>query len=100
MQKFNLVAGIFTLLAAAGPSFAQEPSHSQFHQIQLAQAYACGKTCGRVSSCREAVYQWCICGYSRADGDKDGIPCEAVCGQSTPTTLERIKSYKRELGCR
>jgi hypothetical protein len=35
-------------------------------------------TCKSVSTCEEAVELWCG-GYSRADGDGDGIPCENVC---------------------
>ncbi|MDQ2094290.1 excalibur calcium-binding domain-containing protein [Rhodalgimonas zhirmunskyi] len=66
----------------------------------LAQNYSCGKTCGRVRSCKEAVFQWCACGYSRADGDNDGVPCEKLCGQGTKVNRERVKQYKRELGCR
>nr|WP_245813386.1 MULTISPECIES: hypothetical protein [Roseovarius] len=51
-------------------------------------------------SCKEAVYQWCVCGYARADGDNDGIPCEKQCGQSSKVNLERVQAYKKEFGCR
>ena len=36
------------------------------------------QSCKAVSTCEEAVQMWCG-GYSRADGDDDGVPCENVC---------------------
>lgn len=82
------------------PSLAQAQSMPRDGFYQLAQLYACGLTCGQVSSCREAVYQWCVCGYSRADGDRDGVPCETVCGQSSASSLARVRELKEEFGCR
>jgi len=35
------------------------------------------RTCQAASTCEEAVEMWCG-GYSRADGDGDGILCENV----------------------
>lgn len=52
-----------------------------------------GGTCKTVSSCEEAVELWCG-GYSRADGDGDGIPCENVCG-SRP----QVNAIKQKIGC-
>lgn len=42
---------------------------------------SCGsKTkCGQMISCEEAKYYLNSCGVSRLDGDKDGVPCEALC---------------------
>lgn len=37
------------------------------------------RSCSAASSCAEAVELWCS-GYTRADRDKDGIPCESLCG--------------------
>lgn len=37
------------------------------------------KTCGQMVSCAEAKYYLDNCGVSKLDGDKDGIPCEALC---------------------
>ena len=51
------------------------------------------RSCKAVSTCREAVIMWCN-GYGRADGDKDGIPCESVC-----SSLEQVNAVRRELGC-
>lgn len=92
---------IFLFLLALPISVgAQDASLSVLNEFQLAQSYSCGRTCGKVRSCKEAVYQWCVCGYARADGDNDGVPCEKHCGQSSRSSLERVKSYKKELGCR
>lgn len=52
-----------------------------------------GATCKTVSSCREAVELWCG-GYSRADGDGDGIPCENVCH-----SREQVQEIQKEIGC-
>ena len=51
-------------------------------------------TCKQVSSCEEAVALWCG-GYSRADGDHDGIPCENVCH-----SIEQVEEIKQRQGCR
>lgn len=51
------------------------------------------RTCKQVSSCREAVELWCS-GYSRADGDRDGIPCENVCH-----SREEVEEIRAEIGC-
>jgi hypothetical protein len=50
-------------------------------------------SCKAVKSCREAVILWCG-GYSRADADSDGIPCENVC-----KTLAQVEPFKKEIGC-
>jgi hypothetical protein len=74
----------FSASAALAREVAQPPP------IRLAQAR---RTCKSVSSCREAVILWCS-GYSRADADDDGIPCENVC--PTKTLVDRIRA---EIGC-
>ena len=51
------------------------------------------RTCKQVTSCEEAVILWCN-GYSRADGDNDGIPCENVC-----STREQVNEIRRVIGC-
>ncbi|MFZ1814918.1 MAG: excalibur calcium-binding domain-containing protein [Rhizobiaceae bacterium] len=51
------------------------------------------KTCKQVSSCEEAVRLWCS-GYSRADRDKDGIPCENVC-----PSKKLVDEIRRKIGC-
>jgi hypothetical protein len=58
-------------------------------QILLAQR----RSCQAVSTCQEAVEMWCG-GYSRADGDGDGIPCENVCRSKS-----QVDKIKEEIGC-
>ena len=50
-------------------------------------------SCKQASSCEEAVAMWCG-GYTRADGDGDGIPCENVCH-----SLEQVRKIKDDIGC-
>lgn len=44
--------------------------------------YSCGgKTvCRQMNSCDEAYFYLKQCGLGRLDRDKDGIPCESICG--------------------
>lgn len=46
--------------------------------------FACaGKTkCGEMNSCEEAKFYLKKCGVSRLDRDRDGIPCESICGSN------------------
>jgi len=43
--------------------------------------YSCSreKTCKEMNSCEEAYYHLHVCGYSKRDGDNDGVPCENIC---------------------
>ena len=99
MLRSSLARGLLRLAAVAalaGPLTPALPTPSS------AQEYSCPglRTCSKVRSCREAVHSWCVCGYRRADRDKDGVPCENVCGQSNAASLERIATIKAALGCR
>jgi hypothetical protein len=51
------------------------------------------QSCKAASTCREAVIMWCN-GYSRADGDDDGIPCENVC-----RSRAQVDAIKNEIDC-
>lgn len=43
--------------------------------------YSCSKTvCRQMNSCDEAYFYLKECGLDRLDRDKDGIPCESICG--------------------
>jgi hypothetical protein len=64
------------------PAFQPGPS------FMLARA-----SCKQVGSCEEAVALWCN-GYTRADSDSDGIPCENVCH-----SLEQVEEIKSRQGC-
>ena len=53
----------------------QQPAQNQ----QPSYSCNCSKTCGQMSSCREAYFQLNNCGCRRRDGDNDGVPCESIC---------------------
>lgn len=36
--------------------------------------------CGQMNSCDEAYFYLQQCGVGKLDRDKDGIPCESICG--------------------
>ena len=44
--------------------------------------YSCEirKNCSQIKTCEEAKFLLKECGFQRLDGDKDGIPCEKLCG--------------------
>lgn len=45
-------------------------------------ASKCGSKhlCKEMKTCEEARFYLTVCGVSRLDGDRDGIPCESICG--------------------
>ena len=45
--------------------------------------FRCGtkRFCKHMGSCSEARFYLTQCGLDRLDGDKDGIPCESICGR-------------------
>lgn len=63
---------------------------SEFGVLKFAQKKP---RCGDASTCEEAVIMWCE-GYSGADRDKDGIPCESVCG-----SLAQVQEIQEQIGC-
>jgi hypothetical protein len=50
-------------------------------------------TCKQVATCEEAVLLWCG-GYSGADRDHDGIPCENVC-----RSRDQVDAIRQKIGC-
>jgi len=46
-----------------------------------AQEFRCGtkSKCSQMVSCAEAKFHLASCGNKRLDGDRDGIPCNALC---------------------
>jgi len=40
------------------------------------------KYCKQMTSCKEAMFYLQQCGLKRLDRDKDGIPCEKLCGKN------------------
>ncbi|TWI55458.1 endonuclease YncB(thermonuclease family) [Pseudomonas duriflava] len=50
-------------------------------ETEAADVFNCSalKACKAMSSCAEAKYQLQHCGNTKIDGNRDGIPCEALC---------------------
>lgn len=40
------------------------------------------KYCSEMISCEEAYFYLNKCGHTERDGDKDGVPCEKICGSN------------------
>ncbi|MEZ5477011.1 MAG: excalibur calcium-binding domain-containing protein [Thiolinea sp.] len=46
-------------------------------------SFDCGKRyCKKMSSCSEAYYKFKECKQTKLDQDRDGVPCENVCGRN------------------
>jgi len=45
-------------------------------------AFTCAgkRTCGQMTSCAEARFYLSNCGVGTLDRDRDGVPCESLCG--------------------
>jgi hypothetical protein len=86
-----MALGLVGTAGAVGSLNQSPPSISieRVKEILMAQR----RSCKAVSTCEEAVEMWCG-GYSRADGDDDGIPCENVC-----RSLSQVEVIKKKVGC-
>ncbi|CAH0272249.1 hypothetical protein ROS9278_03699 [Roseomonas sp. CECT 9278] len=49
--------------------------------------WRCGEKtyCTQMTSCDEALFHFRHCGLLRLDGDRDGVPCERLCGRPAST---------------
>lgn len=61
------------------------PQHKALLQTQKPEKFsnlACGKKnyCSQMVTCDEAHFYLTVCGVKRLDTNKDGIPCESLCG--------------------
>jgi len=61
------------------------PQHKALPQTQKPERFsnlACGKKnyCSQMVTCDEAHFYLTVCGVKRLDTNKDGIPCESLCG--------------------
>lgn len=86
-----MTVGSFGTAEAVGSIQEARPSMNaeRLRDILMAQR----RSCKAASSCEEAVEMWCG-GYSRADADGDGIPCENVC-----RSRSQVESIKQRIGC-
>ncbi|WP_414476400.1 excalibur calcium-binding domain-containing protein [Microvirga sp. M2] len=87
MRTFAVV--VLAAVVASGIGLSAEASSQRAKEWLMAR----GGTCKSVSTCEEAVELWCG-GYSRADGDGDGIPCENVCRSKS-----QVDAIKQRVGC-
>lgn len=57
---------------------AKQPGNSHSAQMGM---LACGKKhyCSQMAACDEAHYYLTVCGETRLDPDRDGVPCEQLC---------------------
>lgn len=81
------------MILVAASSAAAAPPRPQTPWTPIPLAKNVRATCKQMSTCAEAVVLWCN-GYSRADADHDGIPCENVC--SSRSEVEQIEA---QIGC-
>ncbi len=73
-----LVVGLF--MTGCGNDPVNPKNTDQQNQTQ----YDCSvkKTCSQMTDCDEAVYYYTTCHEAQLDRDKDGVPCENVCGSN------------------
>ena len=94
MNALRVLAAISAVVLLSWVDASARPAEGQPDtergEIRIA---AARKPCKQVYTCEEAVILWCS-GYSRADGDGDGIPCENVCH-----SRRQVDAIRREIGC-
>lgn len=61
--------------------------------IVMSPALSFAASCKQARNCDDAVEMWCN-GYSKADRDRDGIPCENVC-----KSRAQVEAAKKRVGC-
>jgi hypothetical protein len=78
---------ILVSLLVAGPALAQGTPR----QPAAGTPWRCGEKtyCTQMSSCAEAMFHFQSCGLQRLDRDRDGVPCETLCGQSRGGSTRR-----------
>lgn len=67
------------LVAVAAP---RDDAQSPKGKKPQGAGFSCGdkRTCAEMNSCAEARFYLTQCGIKRLDRDKDGVPCEKLCG--------------------
>ncbi|WP_182787868.1 excalibur calcium-binding domain-containing protein [Aeromonas media] len=74
---------VFAAHAADHDSAKQQSEKKSDNKKQSGHGFSCStvaRYCKDMSSCEEAEFALEQCGHSKLDRDKDGIPCENVCG--------------------
>lgn len=80
-KLFALALLVLGANALAAPAI-QDPILYAAQKKQSGAKFTCeGKhKCAQMSSCDEAYFYLQQCGVGKLDRDKDGIPCETICG--------------------
>ena len=82
----SLTLAVLLGLVCAGTSLASPVTFGDevpVPRMSVAASYSCTprRTCTKIRSCDEAVWYFRNCSWGgRLDRDKDGIPCENLCG--------------------
>jgi hypothetical protein len=92
LKTMLMVVGVALPLHAGVPAPQAQESSPQTERAS-GTLMAQSRSCKAAGTCREAVIMWCG-GYSGADRDGDGIPCENVC-----RSLAQVEATKREIDC-
>ena len=73
---------ILLVLLPAGAVQAQATWPTRDPAPRTSQHFTCGtkRYCTEMTSCAEAMFHFQQCGLVRLDGDRDGVPCERLCG--------------------
>jgi hypothetical protein len=73
------------LVLMAGPAAGQTPTAVPPRPGNP--PWRCGEKtyCTQMTSCEEAMFHYRSCGLLRLDGDRDGVPCERLCGGGRST---------------
>lgn len=95
-MKWGVIAALAAMVMAA-PVGATGSLSEQSAKLSVERVkeyvVAQRRSCKAASTCEEAVQMWCG-GYSRADADGDGIPCENVC-----RSRSQVDAIKQRIGC-
>lgn len=84
MRKILFII-LATVLAFATSSHVKPKEAKQYTFIKMYDFtlnFTCSgkRYCKQMESCEEAYFYLNHCGLKRLDRDKDGIPCESICG--------------------
>ncbi len=84
------ILGIVILLSAS--CFAVAGEFPDWIKTTASGSFDCNKKyCKNMSSCSEAYYKFTECGKKGLDRDKDGVPCENVCGKTVSAMQQLLQ---------
>ncbi|WP_025217073.1 excalibur calcium-binding domain-containing protein [Mannheimia varigena] len=61
---------------------AKKPKETKKKNIEKSNSFQCGgkRYCSQMNNCTEAKFYLRQCGVKSLDRDRDGVPCESICG--------------------